>query len=101
MTGSMTTTNVPTETYTLSADAGIREIDEIWHAIHERLKTQATVDLDASAVSRPDTALAQLLAVAVVRAREQGKTVRIHNPSQRLSELLALLAVDAVLEADA
>ncbi len=97
MTGSIKKANVPTNTYTLSADAGIREIDEIWNEIHERLNTHATVDLDASAVARPDTSLAQLLAVAVVRAREQGKTVRISNPSQRLSELLALLAIDVVL----
>lgn len=101
MTGSTTTANVPTNTYTLSADAGIREIDAIWNEIRERLETHTIVDLDASAVARPDTALAQLLAVAVVRAREQGKTVRINNPSERLSELLALLAIDVVLGAGA
>jgi ABC-type transporter Mla MlaB component len=88
---------VPTNTYTLSADAGIREIDQVWNEIRERLALHATVELDAAAVVRPDTALAQLLAVAVVRAREQGKTVRINNPSQRLSALLALLAIDVVL----
>lgn len=92
---------MPTNTYTLSADAGIREIDEIWNGICSRLETHAVVELDASAVARPDTALAQLLAVAIVRAREQGKTVRINNPSQRLSELLALLAIDVVLGAGA
>jgi len=97
VTGSTTTAHVPSNTYTLSADAGIREIDEIWNEIRSLLETQETVELDASAVARPDTALAQLLAVAMVRAREQGKTVRINNPSQRLSELLALLAIDAVL----
>ena len=37
---------------------------------------------------------------AVVRAREQGKSVRINNPSERLSELLSLLAIDAVLGGD-
>jgi ABC-type transporter Mla MlaB component len=93
----MSITNVPADTYTLSADASIREIDEIWREIHGRLMTQATLDIDASAVVRPDTALAQLLAVAVVHTREQGKTVRITNPSERLAKLLALLAVDAVL----
>jgi len=97
MSGPATTAHVPSNTYTLSADAGIREIDEIWTGIRARLETHATVDLDASAVVHPDTALAQLLAVAVVRAREQGKTVRINQPSQRLSELLALLAIDVVL----
>jgi ABC-type transporter Mla MlaB component len=86
--------------YTLSADAGIRDIDEIWGQIRERLDTHAELELDASGVARPDTALAQLLAVAVVRAREQGKSVRIKNPSARLSELLALLAIDAVLGSD-
>jgi ABC-type transporter Mla MlaB component len=99
--GSITTANVPSNTYTLSADAGIREIDEIWEEIRSRLETHATVELEASAVVRPDTALAQLLAVAVIRAREQGKTVRINNASQRLNELLALLAIDAVSGAPA
>ncbi|MEQ1772746.1 MAG: STAS domain-containing protein [Burkholderiales bacterium] len=88
---------MPTNTYTLSGDAGIREIDQIWKEIRDRLEQHTTVELDAAAVVRPDTALAQLLTVAVVRAREQGKTVRINNPSQRLSELLALLAIDVVL----
>jgi ABC-type transporter Mla MlaB component len=92
---------VSTNTYTLSADAGIREIDAVWNEIHSRLNTHAVVEIDASAVARPDTALAQLLAVAVVRAQEQGKTVRISNPSERLSELFALLAIDVVLGAGA
>jgi len=91
---------VPTNSYALAADAGIREIDEIWKEIRDRLQAHAVVELDASAVARPDTALAQLLAVAVVRAREQGKSVRINNPSERLSELLSLLAIDAVLGGD-
>lgn len=55
------------------------------------------LELDAQAVGRPDTALAQVLAVAVVRAREQGKSVRIVRASQRLRELIALLALDVVL----
>jgi ABC-type transporter Mla MlaB component len=92
---------VPTNSYALSADAGIREIDEIWRQIRERLEAHATVELDASAVARPDTALAQVLALAVVRAREQGKSVRIVNSSERLKELLALLSIDALLGADA
>jgi len=88
---------VSTPTYKLSADAGIRDIDEIWSQIIERLSSSDAVELDASEVSRPDTALAQMLAVAVVRAREQGKTVRIYHPSPRLSELLSLLAINGVL----
>ncbi len=55
------------------------------------------LELDAEAVTRPDTALAQLLAVAVVRAREQGKTVSIVRASQRMRELISLLALDVVL----
>lgn len=93
--------NVLTNTYKLSADAGIREIDEVWNEIHGRLNAHEVVEIDAAAVVRPDTALAQLLAVAVVRAKEQGKLVRISNPSERLSELLALLAIDVVLGAGA
>ena len=38
-----------------------------------------------------------LLAVAVVRAREQGKTVSIVRASQRMRELISLLALDVVL----
>ena len=57
----------------------------------------SVLELDAEAVSRPDTALAQLLAVAVVRAREQGKSVRIVRASQRMRELISLLALDVVL----
>jgi ABC-type transporter Mla MlaB component len=82
----------------LSADAGIRDIPEIWHALRACLDSaDAILELDASAVARPDTALAQLLAVATVRAREQGKTVRIVHPSQRLRDLISLLALDVVL----
>lgn len=54
------------------------------------------MELDAEAVVRPDTALAQLLAVAVIRAREQGKSVRIVRASQRMRELISLLALDVV-----
>ena len=85
-------------TYTLSAEAGVRDIVEVWSAVRARLDAADTVlELDAQAVVRPDTALAQLLAVAVVRAREQGKSVRLVHASQRLRELVALLALDVVL----
>ncbi len=84
--------------YTLSADAGIRDIAEVWSVVRSRLDAADSVlELDAEAVSRPDTALAQLLAVAVVRAREQGKSVRIVRASQRMRELISLLALDVVL----
>ena len=87
-----------TSTYTLSADAGIRDIAELWSAVRAVLEAADSVlELDAEAVSRPDTALAQLLAVAVVRAREQGKSVRIVRASQRMRELISLLALDVVL----
>jgi ABC-type transporter Mla MlaB component len=89
---------VPNSTYSLSAEAGIRDISGIWTALRENLNAaDGVLELDAEAVSRPDTAIAQLLAVAVLRAREQGKTVRIVHASQRLRELLALLALDVVL----
>ncbi len=101
MNGLTPTANVPSNIYKLSEDAGIREIDQIWNELRGRLEMPDVLEIDASAVSRPDTALAQLLAVAVVRAREQGRTVRIMNASQRLSELLALLAIDAVVGAGA
>lgn len=87
-----------TSTYTLSAEAGIRDISNVWAAVRERLnEAEALLELDAEAVVRPDTALAQLLTVTVVRAREQGKSVRIVRASQRLRELIALLALDVVL----
>ena len=87
-----------TSTYTLSTDAGIRDIAELWSAVRAGLEAADSVlELDAEAVSRPDTALAQLLAVAVVRAREQGKSVRIVRASQRMRELISLLALDVVL----
>ena len=84
--------------YILPADAGIRDIENLWTAIRARLDAaDAQLELDAEAVVRPDTALAQLLAVAVVRAREAGKSVKILRASQRLRELLSLLALDVVL----
>lgn len=86
------------KTYTLSADAGVRDIEAIWAALRTLLADPgAMLELDAAAVTRPDTSLAQLLAVAVVRARELGRSVRIVNPSQRLRELVSLLALDVVL----
>lgn len=91
---------MPSNSYAFPADAGIRDIDAIWNEIRACLQAHAVVELDASAVARPDTALAQLLAVAIIRAREQGKTLRINNPSERLKALLALLAIDAVLGGD-
>lgn len=85
------------KTYTLSADAGVRDIEAIWAALRVLLADPgALLELDAAAVTRPDTSLAQLLALAVVRAREQGRSVRIVNPSQRLRELVSLLALDVV-----
>ena len=85
-------------TYILSADAGIRDIAELWAGVRAALDAANTqLELDAEAVTRPDTALAQLLAVAVVRAREQGKTVSIVRASQRMRELISLLALDVVL----
>ena len=87
-----------TSTYTLSADAGIRDILDLWSAVRAGLEAADSVlELDAEALSRPDTALAQLLAVAVVRARERGKSVRIVRASQRMRELISLLALDVVL----
>ena len=87
-----------TITYTLSADAGVRNIVELWDAVRAQVDAaDPLLELDAEAVVRPDTALAQLLAVAVVRAREQGKSVRIVRASQRLRELVSLLALDVVL----
>jgi ABC-type transporter Mla MlaB component len=84
--------------YALAADAGIRDIAEVWAGVRAALEApHPIVELDAEAVARPDTALAQLLAVAVVRGREKGKTVRIVRASQRLRELIALLALDVVL----
>jgi len=89
---------VSDSTYTLSADAGIRDIAELWACVRAALDAANTqLELDAEAVTRPDTALAQLLAVAVVRAREQGKTVSIVRASQRMRELISLLALDVVL----
>jgi ABC-type transporter Mla MlaB component len=85
-------------TYTLSADAGVRDIAEVWAAVRAQLiAADSVLELDASAIARPDTALAQLLAVAAVRAREQGKSVRIVRASQCLRELISLLALDVVL----
>lgn len=70
----------------------------MWACVRAALDVANTqLELDAEAVTRPDTALAQLLAVAVVRAREQGKTVSIVRASQRMRELISLLALDVVL----
>lgn len=85
-------------TYALSADSGIRNIESLWTEIRAQIgAAKGVLELDAQAVARPDTALAQLLAVAVVRAREQGKSVKIVHAPQRLRELVALLALDVVL----
>lgn len=86
-----------TSTYILSADAGIRDIAEVWADVRAALDSAAQLELDAEAVARPDTALAQLLAVVAVRAREEGKSVRIVRASQRLRDLISLLALDVVL----
>ena len=83
---------------TLSADAGIRDIADVWRAVRAQIDaTDSILELDAEAVARPDTALAQLLAVAVMRAREQGKSVRIVRASQRLRDMISLLALAVVL----
>jgi ABC-type transporter Mla MlaB component len=89
---------VANSTYSFSAEAGIRDISGIWTTLRERLDAaDGGLELDAEALSRPDTAIAQLLTVAVLRAREQGKTVRIVRASRQLRDLLALLALDVVL----
>jgi ABC-type transporter Mla MlaB component len=85
-------------TYTLSAEAGIRDISDVWAALREKLDTaEHVLEVDAAAVGRPDTALAQLVAVAVLRAREQGKSVRVVRASQRLQDLIRLLALHVLL----
>lgn len=85
-------------TYALSADAGIRDILEVWAGVRAALEATSTeLELDAEAVTRPDSALAQLLVLTVVRAREQGKSVRIVHASQRMRELISLLALDVML----
>lgn len=85
------------KTYTLSADAGVRDIEAIWAALRTQFADPGSMlELDASAVTRPDTSLAQLLAVAVVRAREQGRSVKVVNASRRLRDLVSLLALDVV-----
>ncbi len=85
-------------TYTFPAESGVRNIVELWAGLRATLDgVDGVLELDAEAVVRPDTALAQLLAVAVVRARDQGKSVKIVGASQRLRELIALLALDVVL----
>jgi ABC-type transporter Mla MlaB component len=82
----------------LSAEAGVRDIAQVWSALRASLDAADPVlELDAQDVVRPDTALAQLLAVAVVRARERGKTVKLVRASQRLRDLVALIALDVVL----
>lgn len=84
--------------FTLSADAGVRDIEAVWAGLRSALAAaDSALELNAEAVVRPDTALVQLLAVAVVRAREQGKSVKIVHASERLRELVALLALDVVL----
>lgn len=59
--------------------------------------TTSELELDAQAVTRPDSALAQLLVLAVVRSKEQGKSVRIVRASERMRELMSLLALDVML----
>ncbi len=87
-----------TPTYPLSSDAGIRDIADVWAAVRAQIDAADSIlELDAEAVARPDTALAQLLVVAVVRAREQGKSVRIVRASQRLRDMVSLLALDVIL----
>lgn len=76
----------------------MRDIVEVWAALRASLDaTDGLLEVDAGAVVRPDTALAQMLAVAVVRAREQGKSVKIVRASQRLRELISLLALGVVI----
>lgn len=90
--------NPTNPTYTLPADASIRDIDAVWHGLREALDASATtLEVNAAGVERPDTALVQLLAVAVLRAQEQGKSVRVVQPSSRLRDLVGLLAMDVVL----
>jgi ABC-type transporter Mla MlaB component len=84
--------------YTFPADANIRELDGIWKNVKELLNAPgAELELDASAIERPDTAFVQMLAVTVLRAREQGKTPRVVKASQRLRDLVKLVALDMVL----
>ena len=85
-------------TYAFPADANIRDIDALWRVVHGLLaEASAPLELDAAAIERPDTAFVQLLAVTVLRAREQGKSVRVVKASQRLRDLLKLVALDMVL----
>jgi len=86
-------------TYRLAADAGIRNVHEIWPEVRAFIEgTDAALELDASALQRPDTALAQLLAMAVLRARERGKKLNIIGAPQSLREQVRILGLGIVFD---
>jgi ABC-type transporter Mla MlaB component len=85
--------------YRLAADASIRNVHEIWPELRAFIEAaDAAMELDASALQRPDTALAQVLAMAVLRARERGKKLNVIGAPQSLRDLIRILGLGIVLD---
>jgi len=83
----------------LAADACIRNVHEIWPEVRAFIEgSEAAMEIDAAALQRPDTALAQLLAMAVLRARERGKTLHVTNAPLPLRDQIRVLGLDFVLD---
>ncbi|MFA9446735.1 STAS domain-containing protein [Egicoccus sp. AB-alg6-2] len=56
--------------------------------------------LDVAALVDPDAATVEALARVLLTARRLGRTVRLRQPSPRLTELLHLFGLDDVLPTD-
>ncbi|MDX1569716.1 MAG: STAS domain-containing protein [Xanthomonadales bacterium] len=68
--------------FELSAEPGIRDVAELYQALAKRIEEAEPVVIDASGVTRIDTAVMQTL-VAFVRAREAAeRTVEWKAPSE-------------------
>jgi len=83
----------------LAVDTCIRNVHEIWPEVRAFIEgAEAAMELDASALQRPDTALAQLLAMAVLRACERVKKLDPTSATQSLRDQIRIFRLGFVLD---
>jgi anti-anti-sigma factor len=81
---------VGTDTLRLQGDCNIYSAGELRSGLLERLREQAALELDLSAVTEFDTAGLQVLMAAKNFAHQSGKSLRLNGHSPAVLSLIAL-----------
>lgn len=89
-----------TQSIVLNSVQTIQTVSQLHAQLLQALDSRNTINLDASAVTRIDTATLQLLVVLKQTAMKQHKEVSIDFPSENFIEAAKLLGLSEVLHVD-